>query len=256
MRELLAHKAALAKGSFAVYNRQAMEAGRISELLQPFLQSPTTVAPPYPSLSRAGSTPEESAVLDQSQLESISNHLDLLLLWNARVNLTAVRRPEDIITRHFGESLFLAQYLFPAQRVQEQHIIDFGSGAGFPGLPIKIWAPDIQLTLIESNQKKATFLREVIRKLGLADVEVFSGRAEECQHQADVVTLRAVEKFDQALPVALRLVRTGGQLAMLIGERQVERVRQSVPAFNWNDPVEVPLSSNRVLLIGTSPHDP
>ena len=233
-----------------------MEDGRITELLQPFLRSPVPDATRYPPLFRAGLTPEKSAVLESSQLENISHYLDFLLLWNARVNLTAVRKPQDIITRHFGESLFTARHLYPDGHAPKRQLIDFGSGAGFPGLPIKIWAPDIQLTLIESNQKKATFLREVIRKLGLADVEVFSGRAEECQHQADVVTLRAVEKFDQALPVALRLVRTGGQLAMLIGEGQVGRVRQSAPAFTWHGPVKVPLSSNRVLLIGRSPDDP
>jgi 16S rRNA (guanine527-N7)-methyltransferase len=193
--------------------------------------------------------------LETSQIENISSYLDLLLLWNARINLTGIREPDEIIPRHFGESLFAARRLFPEPLTNSEHLIDIGSGAGFPGLPIKIWARDLKVTLIESNQKKATFLREVVRKLGLADVEVFSDRAEAHARQADVVTLRAVERFEQALPVALRLVQPGGRLALLIGEGQVERGRRLGPSLTWNDAMEVPLSSNRVLLIGRLPDD-
>ena len=164
---------------------------------------------------------EESAVLSLAELQIISTYIDLLLRWNARINLTAIREPEEIVTRHFGESLFAARHLFPARSAPGQapepaisevgksstSAIDVGSGAGFPGLPIKIWAPQIHLTLIESNQKKATFLREVVRTLTLTNINVFPGRAENYPGPpADVVTLRAVEQFDTALPVATRLV--------------------------------------------------
>ena len=86
-------------------------------------------------------------------------------------------------------------------------LIDLGSGAGFPGLPIKLWAPDLRITLIESNQKKSTFLREAdLRALTLMNVDVFSARAEDFPAQASVVTLRAVERFEDVLPTATRLV--------------------------------------------------
>src|SRR5580698_9800537 len=91
----------------------------------------------------------------------LSTYLDLLLKWNTRTNLTAIRDPEEIVCRHFGESLFAAQHLDPAATT----LLDFGSGAGFPGLPIALLRPEIQVTLAESQNKKATFLREVVRSL-------------------------------------------------------------------------------------------
>ena len=136
-----------------------MDAARIAELLQPFLTAP--------------------AQLSAAQLNNISTYIDILLRWNARINLTAVRDPEQIVTRHFGESLFAARHLFPADdgRPTTDNCVDVGSGAGFPGLPLKLWAPAIHLTLVESNHKKATFLREVVRSLTLTNVNVFAGRA-------------------------------------------------------------------------------
>ena len=110
--------------------------------------------------------------LSDAQLAQLATYLDLLLRWNARINLTAVRDPEQIVTRHFGESLFAARRLYPAGRKLEPgtwKLFDLGSGAGFPGLPIKIWAPALQATLLESNQRKATFLRELVRALQLTD---------------------------------------------------------------------------------------
>jgi 16S rRNA (guanine527-N7)-methyltransferase len=215
---------------------------RMIDLLQPFLASSTL-------------SPEESAVLTDTQLQQLSTYLDLLLRWNARINLTAVREPEAIVTRHFGEPLFAARHLFPANDVEARpsacpRVFDFGSGAGFPGLPIKIWAPQIELTLIESNHKKVTFLREVIRALALTSAEVFSGRAEDFPGQGDLITLRAVERFERSLPVAARLVAPGGRLALLIGESQVAGARELTPTFRWQDPNPIPLSSSRVFLIG------
>jgi 16S rRNA (guanine527-N7)-methyltransferase len=223
-----------------------MESGRLIELLQPFLRTTSVKALSF----RAGVSPEESAIINPSQIENTLSYLDLLLLWNARVNLTAVRKPEEIVTRHFGESLFTARHLIPTQRAENQHLIDVGSGAGFPGLPIKIWAADLRLTLIESNQKKATFLREVVRKLALTNVEVFSERAESYPSHGDVVTLRAVERFEQALPSALRLLRPTGHLAIMIGKGQIARARDLAPDVAWEDPLHIPLSLNRVLLMG------
>jgi 16S rRNA (guanine527-N7)-methyltransferase len=215
--------------------------------------------------------------------------------WNARINLTAIRDPEDIVTRHFGESLFAASRLFPAlpfvptvstvvkasdsigdigqghkrtdrKRASEATgatgdnlpstadpiaLADLGSGAGFPGIPIKLWAPQVSLTLIESNHKKAAFLREVSRALTLTNVNIQNARAENLNPNSfDVVTLRAVERFESILPIAAALVAPRGRLALLIGASQQDQARASLAHFSWSKAVPVPGSRARILLIG------
>jgi 16S rRNA (guanine527-N7)-methyltransferase len=205
-----------------------MESTRIAELLKPFT---------------------EAKDVSQALLEQLRLYLDLLLKWNARVNLTAVRDPEQIVMRHFGESLFAARQLFdPAASAITT--ADVGSGAGFPGVPMKLWAPYIRLTLIESQNKKATFLRELIRALELQHTEVFCGRAEQWGETADVVTMRAVEQFERALPVAAGLVAPGGKLCLLIGAQQFDSARKLMgEPWLWRDLVAIPQSDDRVLAI-------
>ena len=200
---------------------------RIRELLTPFL------AP---------------ASLSTNQIDLVTAYLDLLLKWNSKINLTAVREPEEIVTRHFGESFFAAQQLFPNR--DSATALDIGSGAGFPGLPFKIWAPALDLTLIEANQKKAVFLREVVRTLGLTQVSVLAQRAETVNARAELVSLRAVERFEQALPNAGRLLKAGGRIALLIGSAQVETAKSLLPDLRWEEPVAIPLSRSRALLVG------
>src|SRR5258708_16952728 len=126
-----------------------MHPDRIAELLQPFLD-------PSPKDCGRGTGP--SSILSPAQLQYISTYVDLLTRWNSRINLTSVRQPEEIVTRHFGESLFAARHLFPPPGreppLPEAHVIDVGSGAGFPGLPLQICAPTLRPTLIQSNLKK------------------------------------------------------------------------------------------------------
>jgi 16S rRNA (guanine527-N7)-methyltransferase len=260
-----------------------MDTARIAALLEPFLDRPL----PAPAL------------------EQISMYIDLLLRWNARINLTAVRDPEQIVPRHFGESFFLARHLFPAslepchpERSQarseanglakskdpysaapparvpqvssgapliaqvalsgilsQPRVLDLGSGAGFPALPLKIWSPNIRLTLVESNHKKAAFLREVARSLTLTDVNVITERAEalvsQGPPQADVVTLRAVERFAAILPQAVKFLAPAARLALLVGSRQCQALSDLAPAVSWQEPVSVPKSHSRVVVIGT-----
>jgi 16S rRNA (guanine527-N7)-methyltransferase len=204
-----------------------VESARIAELLQPFI---------------AGET------LPDELLEQLSTYLDLLLRWNARVNLTAARDPGQIVTRHFGESLFAARTLLTDADWAAGTLADVGSGAGFPGIPIKLWAPQIKLTLIESQNKKATFLREVIRALQLEGADVFGGRAEQWRQTADIVTLRAVEKFESQLPIAAALVAPPGRLCLLIGAKQTDAARQLLgDAWQWQNPAAIPRSEDRVV---------
>jgi 16S rRNA (guanine527-N7)-methyltransferase len=239
-----------------------MDTARIADLLQPFLE---------PSLS-------------PHQLDQISTYIDLLLRWNARINLTAIRHPEEIVTRHFGESFFLARHLFPppchperSQTTSEAigsakskacpelaegdpypstapHVLDIGSGAGFPALPLKLWAPHIRLTLIESNHKKAAFLREVARALTLTNINVITDRAEVLAARpdfprAEVVTLRAVEHFAAILPQTVTLMSPSATLALLIGAAQIPHLT-TLTALKWCPQIPVPQSHTRVLSIG------
>jgi|SRR5579862_4412958 len=233
-----------------------MNRDRIAELLEPFLR------PPIPS-----SLP--SARLSSTQLDHISTYIDILIRWNTRINLTAIRDPEEIVTRHFGESLFAARFLFPPNApvaAAEQAgtgaashrpaLADLGSGAGFPGLPIKLWAPQISLTLIESNQKKATFLREVARALTLTDVNIQNVRAETLAgSRFQAVTLRAVERFDSILPIAASLLGPAGRLALLIGVSQTTHARLILPSLAWLEPIPIPNSTSRILLCARRPSE-
>jgi 16S rRNA (guanine527-N7)-methyltransferase len=237
-----------------------VDTARIAALLEPFLLQP----------------------LPDSALEQISTYIDLLRRWNARINLTAVRDPEAIVTRHFGESLFLARHLFPkpsplelsqglvgvpgsaGYRVPDTdhcppptghcsvHVLDIGSGAGFPGLPVKIWAPAVSLTLVESNHKKAAFLREVARALTLTNVNVTTDRAETLRlPPAEFVTLRAVERFESVLPLAARFLAPTGRLALLIGSSQASLIPTLAPHLRWLSPIAIPQSRSRILAMTT-----
>jgi 16S rRNA (guanine527-N7)-methyltransferase len=218
-----------------------MHIDEIAELLKPFLASP----------------------LRADQLIHISMYIDILLRWNQKISLTAINDPREIVTRHFGESLFAAEQLFgpeanyapgagiSAKAVTGPHVVDVGSGAGFPGLPMKIWAAPLQLTLIESNQKKATFLREVTRELQLGGVTVFNGRAEQFSTTAEVVTLRAVERFESILPSVARLVSPGGRIALLIGNKQLATARAALLNAQWHESKAIPESESRVVAVAT-----
>jgi 16S rRNA (guanine527-N7)-methyltransferase len=202
-----------------------VEMAAIAQLLQPFIE------------------------LDETRLRSISTYIDLLLKWNARINLTAIREPSEIVQRHFGESFFTAQFVLAQKSLGTA--IDLGSGAGFPGVPFAMLASEVQVTLIESQQKKTTFLRELVHSLGLKNVNVFSDRAESYPGTADLVILRAVEKFEQALQMALRLTKADGRIALMIGSGQVESARKVGIGVNWTDGVPIPCSNSRELLVGT-----
>ena len=202
-----------------------METAAIAHLLQPFIE------------------------LDESRLHAISIYIDLLLKWNARMNLTAIGGPNEIVQRHFGESLFAAKHLLEQQRPQTA--LDLGSGAGFPGVPFAMLAPDVQVILIESQQKKATFLKELVRVLELKNVRVFGDRAENYRETAELVMLRAVEKFQEALKMAVSLTGPRGRIGLMIGSGQIGLAQGLTAEISWSDAVEIPCSNSRALLMGS-----
>ena len=160
-------------------------------------------------------------VIDNKMLTgSLAVFLELLLKWNARTNLTAVREPEAIVQRHFGESLFAAR-MVAGRVLAGAEVLDFGSGAGFPGIPMQMWLPEIRVTLAESQGKKAAFLREAVRTLGLQS-EVWAGRVEDMagEKRFEGVTLRAVDGMEKAVREASRRVKAGGWMGVLAGSEE------------------------------------
>lgn len=173
------------------------------------------------------------------------DYLSLLIRWNARVNLTAVRDPEAILSRHFVESIAAARAL-PAGLAT---LLDFGSGAGLPGIPIAICRPALAVTLAESQSKKAAFLQEAVRTLQL-NARVHSGRAETLARTFDCVTLRAVDHMEQAVTAAARLVASGGWLAPLTTHADLPALQSAAgPGFTWHSPTPLPGSDQRILAL-------
>jgi 16S rRNA (guanine527-N7)-methyltransferase len=194
-------------------------------------------------LTDAGSAP-----LDIKVLERFATYLTLLQKWNARTNLTAIRDEEGILSRHFLESILCAQALPKSVHT----LLDFGSGAGFPGIPIALMWGNLLVTLAESQNKKAAFLREAIRTLSL-NTKVHSGRAEDLKERFDCITLRAVDKMEKAIPAAIDLLAPSGWLAILTTHEEAPTIQTQAnqsTKINWAPPQPLPPGSNLILLLG------
>jgi 16S rRNA (guanine527-N7)-methyltransferase len=196
-----------------------------------------------------------NSLLNESGLDPLSvaltrsfeAYLSLLFRWNARVNLTAIREPDAILFRHFLESIACARAL-PAGIAT---LLDFGSGAGFPGIPIALCRPEIVVTLAESNGKKAAFLHEAVRTLGVS-AKVHSARAELLPDRFDCVTLRAVEHMKQAVQAAARLLGDGGCLGLMTTRSEIPALQEAAgPFYSWSNPQLLPASEDRVLVLAT-----
>ena len=183
------------------------------------------------------------------QVLQIQQYIKILLAWNEKINLTAIRDPLEILNRHICESMYAAM----AIPVENGRLADVGSGGGFPGLPLKIIRPDLQVFLIESNIKKATFLAEVVRDLGLTDARVLVGRYEELGEEIaplDFVCSIALGEFSTFLDWARSEQIAAKQVILWIGARDLPEI-QKIPTWEWREPIPVPNSLRRSLLVGT-----
>jgi len=192
---------------------------------------------------------EFALAVSSEQILHIQQFTEILLAWNDKINLTAIRDPLEILYRHFCESMYGATVL----PVEKCRLADVGSGAGFPGLALKIVRPDLELFLVESNVKKATFIAEVIRELGLTDAKVLVSRFEELGEEVaplDFVCSRALGDFSQFLGWAGSPQVLARNALLWLGRRDLDEVR-AVRGWEWEAPIPMPHSLQRVLLRGT-----
>jgi 16S rRNA (guanine527-N7)-methyltransferase len=180
---------------------------------------------------------------------SIRTYASLLKYWNERISLTSVRGSDAILRLHFGESFYAKKFV----DFRKSRLADVGSGAGFPGLALKLLCPDLQLTLIESNAKKATFLAEVVRTLNLKDVEVFRGRAEAWVPDGryfGFVTARAVGNFPDLLDWSHSYLSPGGKAVLWVGSDAMPYLHAD-KRWSWQEPKLIPGSQQRYVVVGS-----
>ncbi len=186
------------------------------------------------------------APLDAAQTNRFEAYLSLFVRWNARTNLSSVREPGAILSRHFVESIACARAL----PVGWSSLLDFGSGGGLPGIPIALCRPEIAVTLAESQGKKAAFLQEAVRTLGIS-TKVFSARAETLAESFDCVTMRAVDRMAVAVQAGAQLVRENGWLALMTTRSDAPSLQSVVLGpYSWSQPLQLPGGEERVLVLG------
>jgi 16S rRNA (guanine527-N7)-methyltransferase len=186
--------------------------------------------------------------LAETAWEQLAAYIRLLTRWNARMNLTAVRDPRTLAALH------IAECIRAAQRIPEgiETVLDFGSGAGLPGIPMQIARPELRVTLAESQKKKAAFLQEAVRELGLPHTAVYSGRVEDLPpaQSFDLVAMRAVDRMGQALSVAERRMDALGFCMVLTSQMQANTVKDALSDLQW-EMESMPGTKQRVLLLGS-----
>jgi 16S rRNA (guanine527-N7)-methyltransferase len=181
--------------------------------------------------------------------DQIRAYIDLLLRWNQKTSLSSVTNPVEILRFHFGESFFAAT----AVPIRHGRLADVGSGAGFPAVPIRMVSEGMSVILIESNQKKATFLAEIVRELGLQSVEVRRGAMEDTKLKdanIDFVTARALGIDDSFLNWSRENLNQAGSVVLWLGATDASDISKKV-GWKWADRIRIPQTERRVILHGS-----
>jgi 16S rRNA (guanine527-N7)-methyltransferase len=209
----------------------------------------TETLPPLSEETIRRALREFGLTANEQQVVSIQRYMAILLKWNGKINLTAIRDPLEILYRHFCESMF-GVVAVPLERGR---LADVGSGGGFPGLPLKILRTSLDVILVESNAKKATFLAETIRELEIEGARVIVSRYEELSEEVtplDVVCSRALGEFAPFLAWAGSDRIAAKQVVLWIGGGDLDAARRQ-RGWEWNEPVPIPHSLRRFILSGT-----
>ncbi|MEW5975290.1 MAG: 16S rRNA (guanine(527)-N(7))-methyltransferase RsmG [Acidobacteriota bacterium] len=185
------------------------------------------------------------------EASQVAAYVALLQKWNARLNLTGLEDSRDMVITHFGEARLAASQLLDEDKV----LLDVGSGAGFPGLAMKLFRPRLGVQLVEARKKRAAFLATVRRELRLEAVRIVEKMIEDCDLvdtglAADVVTCRAVGRMVQVVRAALRLTKSDARVLLFLTERQVKEASTGLPELEWQDAIPIPWSQARLLLPG------
>ena len=175
---------------------------------------------------------KKSPELTELQQEQFEKYKDLLLEWNEKINLTAITEEDDIIVKHFVDSMTILKYI-----EEGKSIVDVGTGAGFPGIPVKIAKSNIEVTLVDSLNKRLLFLEDVISKLNLKQIKTVHSRAEEFgqnkiyREKFDVATSRAVANLSVLVEYLLPLVKVGGKCICMKGSEIEDELKNSKEAI-------------------------
>ena len=170
--------------------------------------------------------------LNSEQILKFYNYMNLLTEWNKKINLTAIIEPKDIIIKHFVDSLTISKYI-----EENAKLIDVGTGAGFPGIPLKIYRSDIYVTLLDSLNKRINFLNHVIEELDLKKVKTMHGRAEEFAHEMDyrekydIATSRAVANMSTLSEYLIPYVKVNGMVIAMKGPDIDEEIKDAENAI-------------------------
>jgi 16S rRNA (guanine527-N7)-methyltransferase len=180
-------------------------------------------------------------------VERVRIYAEMLLRWNQKVALTTVTNPEEIVKFHFAESLFG----MIAAEIENGRLADLGSGAGFPGVPIALAKPALEVMLVESNGKKAAFLREVRRELRLVNITMCRGRAEEIPmtERFDFVAARALGDHLKWLNWSAERVAQGGKVVLWVNSDTAQDLGRS-PGWKWMQPKKIPETKDRLVAVG------
>lgn len=170
--------------------------------------------------------------LKKEQTEKFYKYMNLLLEWNEKINLTAITEPEEVILKHFVDSLTISKYI-----EKDSKLVDMGTGAGFPGIPLKILRDDIEITLADSLNKRINFLNEVIKELNLKNIQTVHTRAEEFgknkkyRESFDIATSRAVANLSTLSEYLIPLVKPSGKTICMKGSEIKEEVEMAKKAI-------------------------
>lgn len=166
------------------------------------------------------------------QTEQFFEYMKLLIKWNEKINLTAITEPEEIITKHFIDSLTILKYI-----KNDYKVVDVGTGAGFPGIPLCIMNPTIKMTLVDSLNKRLIFLQEVVNKLKLKNIEIVHGRAEELgqnikyRETFDIATSRAVANLSTLSEYLIPLVKINGKIISMKASNAKQEIDEAQNAI-------------------------